>query len=566
MNATWTASSFCGSYTCKLRKRNVTVTFNEEQAPDTITPIVTTENEAEVTTFHSELNISTTTAAPEPKSVLSVSEQKSKPIINISQHKDLLKTLETVRESSKERNAESDDRYLTDGEIRALFQLLQAAKKSDLEAMIEVYNLAQDIYKEMDSTNDDNSVEDAIKDIKSKKHKLGKEGIQEKIKNFEKNMDKKRVSYWYEPKAKTVENDELTIPVVSKVKNVPKDMFFEGSQLVPEVAIPRQTPPPHLFKHTQQTVENKEFPKLPYYYPITNFQRVASYVNPQHYDPRYVAAANPPCKHQHNPPNMYPYIPTIYNTQKSYQDIYRENYVHPAVGNHRQTAVVSTVLPYPFAYIHYNVTSPYFSGNPWQYINLYNNKQLPRRQDTRSYLDATYVANIPNAVLINPDLTDDIQDIEQKPVNKNLIDAVGLKNKANEEKTVPEWQTDPLSTKILSEVKANMETKAKLLPFPFRKKVKLERVGKLIKMDNLSRPKRNHLLRRLKRQTMSSYLDRKDQPETKKVLMPSNGTENKLVTSKIDPEKDKKKIRSKRQRNTPVTVTGDYEVYVEKTT
>ncbi|KAA5655436.1 hypothetical protein F3G60_34510 [Pseudomonas aeruginosa] len=63
------------------------------------------------------------------------------------------------------------------------------------------------------------------------------------------------------------------------------------------------------------------------------------------------------------------------------------------------------------------------------------------------------------------------------------------------ETKLPEWQTDPLSNQVLEEVRANIEKSKLLKPFPLRKKVNLERVGKLIKLDEFTRTKRSSELK-----------------------------------------------------------------------
>ncbi|XP_028172196.1 uncharacterized protein LOC114361396 [Ostrinia furnacalis] len=113
----------------------------------------------------------------------------------------------------------------------------------------------------------------------------------------------------------------------------------------------------------------------------------------------------------------------------------------------------------------------------------------------------------------NNELTPDntIADTDTKPDKEQTKPKTDFKAKTEEEKAnildskllesllngklhnkKPEWQTDPLPAKVLEEVRAHFEEKAKLFkPFSLRKKVKLERVGKVVKLDELHRERRS---------------------------------------------------------------------------
>lgn len=60
------------------------------------------------------------------------------------------------------------DRYLTDSEIKTISAILHTVKKSDLEAIVEIYQLAQNIYDELDKTSPETLIQETVNDLNLK--------------------------------------------------------------------------------------------------------------------------------------------------------------------------------------------------------------------------------------------------------------------------------------------------------------------------------------------------------------------------------------------------------------
>lgn len=329
-----------------------------------------------------------------------------------------------MSDMAKNKDYADKERYLTQKEIKSISDVLQTVKKSDLDAIVEIYNLAQDIYKEMDKATNEGVVDDTINAIADEKlHKQLKK------------------SYWYDPLAY---KERL-------------DMNYEGSNHAVSTAQPKQG----VSNFFNGALTSQDFGKLPYYYPMSSFQRTSSYVH-QPTSPTIVERSKP-CK------------------AKQMKDMQAaQNSIKP-----------SYLLPYPFVYIHpYNYTDPpsnvYFSNNPYSW-NYYNRQRQYQPYYNAFIAQVPNVPDIPNAVPMNP-LHEDVAGVEQRPLeDQDLLGKVMIKTK---ESFIPDWKTEQLSSQILDEVRANIDTSKFIKPYPFRKKLNLEKVGKLIKLDELTRSKR----------------------------------------------------------------------------
>lgn len=424
--------------------------------------------------------------------------------------------------------SKDDDRYLTRDEINALTSLLQNVKKSDVEAILEVYNLAQDIYKEIDK-NADHGVTNEIQNIQSKRRNSKPE---EPIKR----QPNDHISYWYEPlshsnnKQKVVQIDAsklvpvlppnpkkethtIPVPPIVMKKAKEEDTIFEGTTKINDALPPN-------YSYFMGPLANSNFRKLPYYYPMLGIHKQGNYIPGQEYFEQLAelpgkisshkssakTAGHPglnaelpvtkknfikmPCKQEHfkqtTGEEIFTKKTTMNKDKISFMDN-PKNLLAPFTHMYKKTP---TVLPYPFAYVHYNLSSlpnTYFNANPFHLFNIRPQEPLNKKMPPQPYVNPKYVPDLPNAILINPDLSEGVDIIEQKPVEVILT----------QEDKLPAWQTAPLSQNVLNEVKANVIAQSKLLPLPIRKKVKLERVSKVIKMDELKRSIRDTMKREL---------------------------------------------------------------------
>lgn len=428
-----------------------------------------------------------------------------------------------VHKNSKELNitntSNEDDRYLTADEINTLTSLLQTVKKSDVEAILEVYNLAQDIYKEIDK-NADRSVVDDLQNTR----RPGKDfKIEEQIKS----EPNDHTSYWYEPlshsntKEKVVQIDTAklvpvlppnpkkethVVPVPPIVMTKPKDedTLIEGTPKSTEAVVPN-------YSYFMGPLSNSHFRKLPYYYPMPGIQKQGKYSAAQgdiHQlpgAPRKIGSiktpaniesltsitaefpvtkksfAKIPCKQEHFKHTTGGDILTKKTTMPKDKISFMDNpkaLLAPFTAMYKKSP---TALPYPFAYVHYNLSSipnAYFNANPFHLYNIRPQKPINKKAELPQ--NPKYVSSIPNAILINPDLNGDIDINEQKPLDVIL----------RQEKKVPAWQSAPLSQSILNDIKPNVVSQSNLPSFPMTKKVKLERANK-IRMDELKRSVRD---------------------------------------------------------------------------
>ncbi|XP_046972467.1 uncharacterized protein LOC124539214 [Vanessa cardui] len=437
VNSTWRSETFCGNYTCKLRKRNLTET---EYVPITINITSHQLNEGYGITSNDDSN-DMSVSPSENSFVLKKMDPEKQPVF----HRDFDDKINDLKEELKNNKSEQADRYLTESEIEKITGILHTIKKSDLEAIVDIYNIAQEIHKELDMAEAEKIVNDTMNSIKN-------DEIKNKIPS---QAQKDSISYWYEPLQHTS-------------KNKPVDLKTQGTNVV-QTAYPY----PNGDAYYKRPDQERAFQKLSHYYPASNFHRMLSYLHNPYNSKQISRQETKPCRNDNkNLANTV--VPVWYNP---YSNNNAESYKKPY-----DTQPI--FLPYPFSYVHHNLTHPasyYYTNYPWAQLNAYNRN----KQYLQPYY-GTYATQEPRtAIIANPEELEgnydeqiDVRIDDVKPVNKEL----------------PEWQTEPLSAKILDEVKANMLEKSKILkPLSLRKTLKLEKVGKVIKLDELTRSKRGVL-------------------------------------------------------------------------
>lgn len=415
------------------KKDNMTISIKDIIKPE-IKPIINKDRAKEGNDINNKLNITKDKdRAKEEKYINNkVNIKKVEDIpkdenyknneVNIKRDENKPKESENMVKNDSEvskimKSDENKNRYLTEKEIKTISDLLHTVKKSDLDAIVDIYSLAQDIYDEVGKANNDSIIDDTINAIAD---------------------DKPNKSYWYDPL------------IHNKVR---QDMDYHESNQVSTKAKPITD----MSSYLNGVLINQDFGKLPYSYPMS--KRYSSYM------------------HQ-------PTLPT----QGKIPEPYKANKVNALV--QPQIMVKPYLLPYPFAYIqHYAYTdhpiNKYYTNNP--YTQNYYKRQYP------PYKHAYNRYQVPNAVLMNPHLNEGVtysnDDEEQKQIeSKDLIRELLVKTKVNK---LPDWKTEPLSSQILEEVRSNIGTSKYLKAFPFRRHVKLEKVGKVIKLDELTRERRS---------------------------------------------------------------------------
>ncbi|XP_034826208.1 uncharacterized protein [Maniola hyperantus] len=437
INSTWPSESFCGNYTCKLRQKNLTQTYYE---PVTKTNITALKNETK------ENKTSTSDMEKRTSKQAFVMIKKIHTAKQPAFHKEAINRINAIKDEYKNEITDTD-RYLTESEIKAITEILHTVKKSDLEAIVEIYNIAQDIYKELD-----NNIEEKV----AKNHMTTTKTGDSIVKNKLKTNAKESVSYWYEP-----------LHHFSAIVK-PTDLEVEGTNPVPTAR--SYAHPGTYFKGP---LTEKDFRTLPYYYPLSNFQRMSSYV---HNKPQNLQSLHQgkPCNQKFN--NV---EPTWHNTHTT--KVKRD----PATPK----TVQPMLLPYPFSYVHHDNFSTYpasfYNNYPWAQLNPYTGLQYYPQH----YYGA-YIAQVPNTAVIP-----NVKEAEQKWDVSNINSEEYISSTDKAEKVfaehLPEWQTEELSAKVLNEVRANILDDSKLLkPLNIAKNIKLEKVGKVIKLDELTRTKR----------------------------------------------------------------------------
>ncbi|XP_014366041.2 uncharacterized protein LOC106716903 [Papilio machaon] len=468
VNTTWAAKSFCGNYTCKLRKKNRTNT-------ELVTPLT----KINITNININF-VKDDDMSPSASDKVKTTVDPLKPSLTrlLSRERVIPKTKGDDEKRSDDSSKENyGDRYLTDSEIKTITDMLHTVKKSDLEAIVEIYNLAQDIYKDIEKNQEETFFQDTMTPIHAHGFNDNQQGI---------TSDKQRVSYWYEP------------------------LNFHNSKVKPEVSVnepttttmPTTTIQPNKIKiaensniadnpYFKESLTDKDVRKLPYYYPMSTFQRVSSYTHTLKPKTGIEPVSNPEIKVCKKLPPLQPpsttnnyLLPSWINKslKKSYFAVTPQNVFEP-----------SLLLPFPFAYVNNNNITAYppsyyydnYNGYPWAHLNIYNRN----RNFHQSYLGTAYIARVPGESLyVKPNVNSDYEAQRGTITRDDIIDIISsLKDK--EMKKMPDWQTNSLPKKVIDEVKGNAE-KSKMLK-PLRKKVRIERIGKVIKLDESSRSKRS---------------------------------------------------------------------------
>ncbi|XP_063547094.1 uncharacterized protein LOC134754686 [Cydia strobilella] len=374
LNSTWRSTTFCGNYTCKIRR------INTGQQPS--------------------------------KVFVSLFNQQARS--NNSNQTNELSLTKILPELT---HTEDNDRLLNKAEIQKITELLHSVKKSDLQAVIELYNVAQEMYKDMkvDEATEDNRASEAVsgESRESSQHKT---------------------SYWYEP-----DNEHRKVADMK-----PEGSELEGSAVYSPSPYPYAQPQPYYYSQGRTNYPNYFTGSL-----YNNDGRVG-YPNqpmnrhgvPAYYQQRNIYDAPGPTPQSPCNPCVRPY---------QYQ---------PMPANYPPRSA-SNMYPYLLAYNHtsqgYN---NYYKGNPWAYYDYYRNLPHPK----------------PSQIQRNPNELEKIQD-------ENSINA-----EIKEEKS---WKTDPLSEDVINEIRANIAQRSKLINIPLKKRIKLERVSKVIKLDQNNRKTRS---------------------------------------------------------------------------
>lgn len=343
----------------------------------------------------------------------------------------------------------ADDRYLNSEEIQKISELLHTVKKSDLEAIIEIYNLAQEIYREMDENPPDGATEPINNPTEKDLSKYGLEKI--------KGLGLGHTSYWYEPLSENGFRKPIDLKPDTDSK-ASSTNIYDTTVYTPTM----QPTPPTFFQGASIKSNNKG--KSAYYYPISNFQKLASYYH--HQRPIYDA---------HSPHVRAPCNPC---TIQQYPPVYGRRPYYPP----QKPSLPSMLLPYPFSYQPYNTSTygyssyNYYKGNPWAYYDYY-------RSNPYGILTAGHLQK--KSIGTNPEINES-QETDKKPTDHGNTSSMTEKSNSN---TKP-WQTESLTEPDLADVRANIAERAKLLKIPLKKRIKLERVAKVIKLDHLNRQKR----------------------------------------------------------------------------
>ncbi|XP_060807880.1 uncharacterized protein LOC132903461 [Amyelois transitella] len=480
VNSTWRSISFCGNYTCRLKRRDH---HNEKPlrefqisdlnllgtiTPKTVIKSVDTKNRSAETNSDQEEKI----AVDNSVSNKTVSENRStdnsgeskrletilhKLLTNISDANGLKRDNEIRIDDMK------PDRYLNDKEIKIISDLLHSVKKSDLETVVDIYSLAQDIYKELDKKTTEAIIEESVSELAKKEEKT-----------FMSKVPHTKLVYEYEPmyisqktmtEIKNQEHDVLSesypkiihneiihgykpIQVIGphKTNNI-ADMHKEASEIVPSYNTPKfESPLP-----THKPLPTPNYGQLPYYFQMLDFQRQSSSVHPST-----------------NTYSTYPVTESSFTSEK--RSTPPTNYK----SNEHHNINRPVLLPYPYYQVRYNA-----SGYPFNYfygVNPYHDAY--RKEYNPYYVTRTAFTNNANIP-------------ERSYIPGSLIDTLLPKDYSRNQNKI-DWKTDSLSDDVLDEIRAHFESKNILFkPICLRKKVKLEKVAKVLKLHDNNREKRS---------------------------------------------------------------------------
>ncbi|CAG9138665.1 unnamed protein product [Plutella xylostella] len=465
VNSTWLSSTFCGKYTCKIRKkhqnntRGILPKDDSNSIPDSIKPIDINNLRNDQSMDQSHAGSDTQVVYAKPPANMS-----PYPILHkekkLNTDKDKTSTIKYIHEKIMNSIHEKDDRYLTEGEINTISELLHTVKKSDLETMAEIYSLAKDIFKEMDAKPDQAELSKVEDEVNNK--------IYESTKSKSVPVPKK-TSYFYEP-------------LVQKNSYEMKDM---ASHTVPSV-IPTPAPyVPHPVAHAMPYYNQINYQPQPYhpYVPIpspippqSNIQNTYSYRHPITAPPfintnNYHREQNSSCSH-------FPFTHGVVKTPFP---------VEPAEVNQKPA-----LMPYPFSYVYRHDLRPqYVYYNPFEQFDN-RNPPVPSYAAQPDSNQQNYAKpfEAPNVNAVAKDIDDDVEtDINDVDSDEDLVQRILPTYKKSQDRKLQPWQTEELSSQILNDIRANLTNKKPSI-FPV-KKMRLERIGKVIKLDDFLRVKRS---------------------------------------------------------------------------
>ena len=300
VNSTWTASTFCGTYHCKVRRKNIT---NAQYAPTRLINVTNIQLLGEnLTTVEIKKGERFVKKEEVVKDVIST-DNKTIPTIDAN---DTLTEIQEVKitDDIDGKNVSETDRLLTEQEIQSLTEILHTVKKGDLDAIVEIYNLAQDIYKELDQTSTVLTLQETMSTAKT----LGQQMTTTKL--FKKVPKSDHASYWYEPLASNIKirltdmarsdlentdiNPDIPAMVIRMKVPLPSANVTNATtnatekpllvQILPSIPIPKAVKP-NMQKAADDffnsPLSHNDFGKLPYYYPMSKFQRISSYKHDQ---------------------------------------------------------------------------------------------------------------------------------------------------------------------------------------------------------------------------------------------------------------------------------------------
>ncbi|GBP40510.1 hypothetical protein EVAR_30569_1 [Eumeta japonica] len=403
VNATWQSNTFCGSYTCKLRKTKAVETY-------TFPPTLTDRDDIEPAVTAIKRHVDGQNSDAKLKSDVEM-ENKVNETENIS--------------------TEEKDRYLTDSEIKAITKFLNTVKRSDLDALLDLYNTAEDVYKEMETSASENI------DITGRRMHTD-----ENARVLQEQKSLPQMSYIYDPKfyynsiqTKTpnyspvsaqATNNQISQPITVMPKHVTNGYSFAYPILSYPTLV--QNPfTPKVATALQTKIDKNDNNKPECLNGILNQNSMALY--------------SPFVNKLINPVN---YMQSNY---KNYQNL--------------------QLIPYPVSY-QYDISYPYLN------TPRINNQQVIT-SGVRPHIGTAIVTHVPNNQLYNPQT----QLINQRTTNDE---------KKNE---MPASQTKPFSANILDDIRAKLMEKSKKLLYLSPKKVKLEKIGKVLRLDQLKRNQRN---------------------------------------------------------------------------
>lgn len=441
VNTTWQSLSFCGNYTCKMIRKSAT--DNNSNTTTIFTPTDPTER----TINESHANeIPTVT----DRNINILENDKIFKADNLRSEKDLLDNSEL--DVIKDEN----DRYLNEAEIKTISTLLRSVKKSDLDSIVEVYNLAQDIYKDMDEAGSESILTAAPSDIRIDTPRAVSDQYQ-------------YPTFWYDP-ATYYRNAALNTASPDAQKGTLNQVLQTQYQA-----------------DSAQYNTNLKDTKAQYYYPISPFQRLSSYV----YDPYSQQRVQSLQSNENQSPCNHDIASR--NTINALTPWNNKPYKKAADSENRyQTGL----LPYPFSYIHhYNYTSNpndiYFDTRYWS--NLNGQYQPVNTNYENSQLNPATQILTNNNNHQAPYPYGNKEDYLESNVKKSKLLHTLLPKTQAKVNGMPAWKTESLSDQVLEEVRANiLERSDKLLKSnPFKSKLKLEKVGKVLRLGELSRSKRD---------------------------------------------------------------------------